>query len=316
MTTADGRGALTFNGEIYNFAPLREHLVGLGERFTSTGDTEVVLRALRRWGAGALARIQGMFALGYWDAAERELLLARDRFGKKPLYYAPLGPDGREGLVFASELRALLAHPRVHSERAIDPVAVAQFLVHEFVPAPRSILSNVRKLRPGQRLRWRGDTGVTLESYYSPPFGRRVRADAEEVAQELARLIDQATADRLVADVPVGVFLSGGLDSSFIAASAVRVHPRIKTFSIAFDDPSFDESAHARAVAEHLGTEHVEERLSLATMLDVVPATLDWMDEPLADSSFIPTSLLAGVARKDVTVALGGDGGQQTCRDE
>nr|BAL56291.1 asparagine synthase, glutamine-hydrolyzing [uncultured delta proteobacterium] len=311
MIARNGRSALTFNGEIYNFATLREQLTAFGEQFVSSGDTEVLLHALERWGTEALSRIHGMFAFGYWDHDNRTLLLARDRFGKKPLYYAPFGPDGIEGLAFASELRALMAHPRVRAERALDPIALVQFLVHECVPAPRSILANVRKLLPGEMLIWRDGTGLSVQSYYTPRYHRNTTGDPESLARELISRVQQATRDRLVADVPVGVFLSGGLDSSFVAACAVRAHPRVKTFSIGFDDPSFDESAHARAVAQHLGTEHVEERLSLQTMLDLVPSTLDWMDEPLADSSFIPTTLLARVARREVTVALGGDGGDE-----
>lgn len=311
MLGHDGASALTFNGEIYNFAELRAKLAASGERFHSSGDTEVLLRALERWDKNALERVHGMFAFGHWDASARRLLLARDRFGKKPLYYAPFGEGGIEGLAFASELRALLAHPRVRAERALDPVALAQYLMHDCVPAPRSILANVRKLLPGECLTWRDGMGYSLESYYAPRHGRWTRGEPEELAQEFLRLVERATADRLVADVPVGVFLSGGLDSSLVAACAARAHPRVKTFAIAFDEPSFDESAHARAVAQHLGTEHVEQRLSVSAMLDLVPSTLDWIDEPFADASLLPTTLLARVARREVKVALGGDGGDE-----
>ncbi len=308
----EGDDALTFNGEIYNFAALRDELAAGGATFRSSGDTEVLLRALARWGEGALGRAQGMFAFGHWSARERRLLLARDRFGKKPLYYAPFGPEGRGGLAFASELRALLVVPEVRAGARVDATALAQFMTHEYVPAPRSILENVRKLLPGEALVWRDGGPIARRAYYAPPFGaRRAGGDPDELAGELTRLVTLATNDRLVADVPVGVFLSGGLDSSFVAACAVRAHPRVKTFAIGFDDPSFDESSHARAVAEHLGTEHVEERLSAAALLDVVPGALDWLDEPFADSSFLPTCLLARVARRHVTVALGGDGGDE-----
>jgi asparagine synthase (glutamine-hydrolysing) len=312
----EGAHALTFNGEIYNFASLRGELAALGETFTSSGDSQVLLRALARWGEGALGRLQGMFAFAHWDDAERRLLFARDRFGKKPLYYAPFGPDGRGGLAFASELRALLAHPGVRAGARVDAAALAQFMTHEYVPAPRSILENVRKLLPGETLSWRDGGPIARRTYYVPPLSVRRRGagdarGARELADELTSLVTRATSARLVADVPVGIFLSGGLDSSFIAACAVRAHPRVKTFAIGFDDPSFDESAHARTVARHLGTEHVEERLSAAAMLDVVPDALDWLDEPLADGSFLPTSLLARVARRHVSVALGGDGGDE-----
>jgi asparagine synthase (glutamine-hydrolysing) len=256
-----------------------------------------------------------MFAFGYWDPGRRSLTLARDRFGEKPLYYALFGEGGRGGLAFASELRALLEHPRVRDERAIDPFAVAQFFLHEFVPAPRSILANVRKLEAGDTLTWTETEGARVTRYYAPPRGgRRLVGRGQspaELSAELVRRTEEAVRARLVADVPVGVFLSGGLDSSFIAACAARVHPRVTTFTIGFEDPSFDESAHARLVARHLGTEHVEHRLSPAALMDLVPSTLDWMDEPFADSSLVPTTLLAREARREVTVALGGEGGDE-----
>lgn len=311
MRTSDGAAMLTFNGEVYDYAATREALVAAGETFRSSGDTEVLLNALRRWGIDALKGIHGMFAFGYWSAGPRELLLGRDRYGKKPMYYAPLGADGREGLVFASELRALMLHPRVRAERAVDVAAAAQYLVHEFVPQPRSILANVRKLGPGEVLRWDEAHGVRVESYERPVYGNRVRASADVLADELVRRVDRAVARRLVADVPVGIFLSGGLDSSFVAACAVRHHPRVKTFAIGFDDPSFDERVHAEAVARHLGTDHRVEVLAPGAMLDLLPSVLDSMDEPHADTSILPTTLLARLARREVTVALGGDGGDE-----
>ncbi|MEZ4391014.1 MAG: asparagine synthase (glutamine-hydrolyzing) [Polyangiales bacterium] len=311
MRSPDDGAMLTFNGEVYDYAAVRARLVDEGERFRSTGDTEVLLHALRRWGLDALSHIHGMFAFGYWDARARTLLLGRDRYGKKPLYYAALGPDGREGLVFASELRALLAHPRVRAERAIDVAAVSQFLTHEFVPQPRSILANVRKLGPGEALRWDEARGPRVEVYERPVFGNRVRASTEALADEFLRRVDRAVARRLVADVPVGIFLSGGLDSSLVAACAVRHHPRVKTFAIGFEDPSFDERAHAESVARHLGTDHRVEVLAPGAMLDLLPSVLDAMDEPHADTSILPTTLLARLARREVTVALGGDGGDE-----
>ncbi len=313
MVTVEGDAALAFNGEIYDFADARAALEAQGERFTSRSDTEVLLLALRRWGPDALQRLHGMMAFAYWNVRDRSLLLARDRFGKKPLYYAPLGgPDAPDGVVFASELRALLRHPRVRAERAIDPAAVAQYLVHEAVPAPRSILANVRKLGPGERATWSEREGLRIERWYRPRFGMQMRGDLRELTQELTARVARAVERRLVADVPVGVFLSGGLDSSFIAALAARRHARVKTFAIGFEDPSFDESEHAALVARHLGTDHHTEVLAPSALLDLVVPTLDMLDEPHADSSILPTSLLARLARRHVTVALGGDGGDET----
>lgn len=304
---------LTFNGEIYDFAALRDELTALGYAFRSRSDTEVLLHALDAWGDRALDRVHGMFAFGYWSAPARTLTLARDRFGKKPLYYAPLGDEsGRGGVAFASELSALLVHPEVHARREVDPAAVAQFLTHEFVPQPRSILAQVRKLGPGERLRWTARDGVSVERWWAPRTGVRLRGDERELTQELSRRVERAVARRLVADVPVGIFLSGGIDSSFVAACAAATHPRVKTFAIGFDDPSFDERSHAELVARHLGTDHVTEVLSEQALVDLVEPTLDAMDEPHSDSSILPTTMLARLARRSVTVALGGDGGDET----
>ncbi len=254
-----------------------------------------------------------MMALAYWSVKERTLTLARDRFGKKPLYYAPLGgPSAPDGVVFGSELRALLAHPRVRAERAIDPVAVSQYLTHEAVPAPRSILANVRKLGAGELATWSEREGLRVTRWYAPHFGTQLRGDERELEAELTRRVSRAVSRRLVADVPVGVFLSGGLDSSFVAACAAATHPRVKTFAIGFEDPSFDESEHAALVARHLGTDHHTEVLAPSTLVDLVEPTLDRMDEPHADTSIMPTTLLARLARREVTVALGGDGGDET----
>ena len=312
MRSPDESAMLTFNGEIYDFAALREDLVALGYVFRSRSDTEVLLHALDAWGDAALDRVHGMFAFGHWSAPDRTLTLVRDRFGKKPLYYAPLGDDAaRGGVAFGSELAALLVHPEVHARREVDPAAVAQYLVHEFVPQPRSILAQVRKLGPGERLRWSARNGLVLDRWWTPRTGVRLRGDERELTQELSRRIERAVSRRLVADVPVGVFLSGGLDSSFVAACAAASHPRVKTFAIGFDDPTFDESAHAEEVARFLGTDHVTEVLTERALLDLVPPTLDAMDEPHADSSILPTTMLARLARRDVTVALGGDGGDE-----
>ena len=312
MRSSDGRWVLNYNGELYNHPVLRRRLAAAGVTFRGGSDTEVLLAAVSEWGLGpALEASEGMFALALWDRYRRQLHLARDRFGEKPLYYAPLGPDGRDGLVFASELRALLLHPSVAADRAVDPAAVAQFFLHEFVPAPRTILSNVRKLPAGSLLRWRDGAGLSIGEYYAPPRPVRAVDHAGPAAEELVRLVSRSTGARLVADVPVGLFLSGGLDSSFLAACAVQAHPRVRTFTVGFDDPSFDESAHARQVARHLGTEHTEIPLRTSAMLDLLPGALDWMDEPFADSSLLPTTLLAREVRREVTVALGGEGGDE-----
>jgi asparagine synthase (glutamine-hydrolysing) len=310
-------GVLVYNGEIYGYPEVRRRLETEGATFGSTGDVEVLLRWVERHGASGLSILRGMFAFAYYRERERTLLLARDRQGEKPLYYAPFGDRGREGVAFASELRALLVHPRVRLERAIDPAAVGQLLLHEFIPAPRSILNGVRKVPAGHYLLWSEDRGAEVASWDTgseatwPPPHAKSRADSGTLARELLRLGDESVRERLVADVPVGLLLSGGLDSSFIAACAARAGGRVRTFTIGFDEATFDESGYARAVARHLGTEHTEERLSEQAILELVPSVLDFADEPLADSSLLPTTLLSRLAARTVRVALGGEGGDE-----
>ncbi|MBI2897055.1 MAG: asparagine synthase (glutamine-hydrolyzing) [Deltaproteobacteria bacterium] len=297
-----GGQVLTYNGEVYGFAELRRELEGRGERFRTSGDTEVVLRALGVWGEEALGRFNGMFALGLWDSTSRSLLLARDRMGKKPLHWALL-EDGT--MIFGSELKALLAHPAM--SRAIDPSALRAYLVHEYVPAPATIFRGAFKIPPGGLLRYRAGS-VDTRSWWDIEFPQR-HAPGEPA--DLLGRIQRATARRLVADVPVGVLLSGGVDSSTIAACATRAAGKVRTFTIGFGDGSFDESTHARRVARHLGTEHHEERLEPGRIQDLCARIADVLDEPLADHSILPTFLLCRFARESVTVALGGDGGDE-----
>lgn len=314
------RGLLTYNGEIYDYAAVRARLERLGERFRSGGDVEVLLRTIERHGSAGLGALRGMFAFAYWAERDRSLLLARDRQGEKPLYYALFGDRGRDGIAFGSELRALLAHPRVRGERAIDPVALGQLLLHEYVPAPRSILVGVRKLGAGEQLEWSATRGAVVSQWeegsertWPPPRGARHgrSPDAAALERELVALGERVVQEELVADVPVGVFLSGGLDSSFVAACAARVGGRVRTFTIGFEESTFDESAHARAVARHIGSEHAEERFSARALGELVPSIVDDADEPLADSSLLPTTMLARLARRHVKAVLGGDGGDE-----
>lgn len=303
MATPSGSHVLVYNGEVYDFRELRRELEAEGETFRTAGDTEVVLTALVRWGERALARFNGMFALALWDARERTLLLARDRMGEKPLHYARLA-DGT--VLFGSELRALRAHPAL--PRAIDAAALEAYLVHEVVPAPATIFAAARKVLPAERIVVRPGGELDARPYWELRFPERhVRGDAVELGQRLAR----ATARRLVSDVPLGVLLSGGVDSSTVAAHAVRAAGRVSTFSVGFAEQSFDESEHARRVARFLGTEHHEERLDAAGVQALVPDLAEVLDEPFADHSILPTLLLCRFTRRHVTVALGGDGGDE-----
>ncbi len=307
MATPDGDCVVVFNGEIYNHRSLRERLEALGHRFATRSDTECIRHAYRQWGADCVAELDGMFAFGLWDTRLRRLLLARDRFGKKPLYWYAEGAR----LVFASTLTALLEHPAV--PRAIDRDALAEYLCLEYVIAPRTLLSNVQKLPPATRLVFDAAGGaVTTARYWQLVVDGSHYVDApEEAAAALEARLQESVHKRLVADVPVGIFLSGGVDSSLVAALAAREHAGIETFSIAFSDPSFDESVHARAVAAHLGTRHHEEELSLAEAARIVAELGAILDEPIADGSIVPTYLLSRFARRRVTVALGGDGGDE-----
>jgi asparagine synthase (glutamine-hydrolysing) len=309
MSDPTGRHTLVYNGEAYNFAELRAEMEGKGIRFRTRSDTEVVLQVLARWGPEGLARVNGMFALALWDSGEGRLLLARDRLGKKPLYYR-LTP---EVLIFGSELRALRLHPDVPS--TLSAAALARYLVLEYVPTPLSILEGVRKLEPGTWLEV-GEEGERQGRFWEPPFraaaGERAAPEEGGEPGRFRELFGDAVAKRLVADVPVGVLLSGGIDSSAVAAAAVRWGGgKVRTFTVGFRDPSFDESAHARRVAAALGTDHHEEVFAPEDALELVPRLAEIADEPLGDASLLPTTLLSAFARRHVKVALGGDGGDE-----
>jgi len=297
--------ALAFNGEAYDFAELREQLRAKGHPFTTRSDTEVVLRAYLEWGEEFAERVHGMFALALWDARRRKLVLARDRLGKKPLYYFAKGSR----VVFGSELKALLAHGGV--PRALDPEALVQYLACEYVPAPATILRGVNKL-PAAHVAVLDERGFRLRRYWDVPAPEpQRRVSSGEAAGELLRLLDVAVEKRLVADVPVGVFLSGGIDSTSIAALAIRHKKPLQTFSIGFLEESFDESPWAQLAAERLGTEHVSQKFSGQDCLDLIPAAAAQLDEPFADPSFLPTLLLSRFTRRHVKVALAGDGGDE-----
>jgi asparagine synthase (glutamine-hydrolysing) len=305
MTGEDGRVWTVFNGEIYNYRELREAHAARGHVFTTRSDTEVIVHGYEERGVASVGDLDGMFAIAIWDAPARTLLLARDRLGIKPLYYAVL-PDQ---IVFASELKALLEHPAI--ERTLDLTALSRYLAHEYVPAPHSILRAVRKLPAGHWLTYT-DGRVKLEPYWDVHFQRGAGIDEAEAVEALRAALDRSVKQHLVSDVPLGVFLSGGIDSSAVAAFAARHFPgRLKTFSIGFEDPSFDETAHARRVARVLDTDHQEEILDPRAALDLVARLPELLDEPLGDASFLPTYLLSRFTRRSATVALSGDGGDE-----
>ena len=297
-----GAVQVVFNGEIYNFPTLRRELEERGHRFSTHADTEVIPHLYEELGPRCVERLNGMFAFALWDEARRELLLARDRFGKKPLYYAQVG----RSLIFGSELKSLLEHPSCPSE--LDPEGLSRYLALEYVPTPYAIFTGVRKLPGGHVLRWR-DGRVSVDRYWSLSFASGPSADDpdtdDEYAEELTARLREAVRRRLMSDVPLGAFLSGGIDSSSIVAMMVEAMPSrdVKTFSIGFGERSFDESEHARRVAEHFGTDHHEEVFTPRAMTDVLPSVVDVLDEPFADASILPTYVLSRFTRESVTVA-------------
>ena len=313
MASSDGRYVITYNGEIYNFSDLRRELEAAGARFLGHSDTEVILECCVRFGVEqAIPRLNGMFAIALWDAKDRRLYLVRDRMGEKPLYWTKYGST----ILFGSELKAL----RVIADwmPRIENSAVAAFIRHNYIPAPYTIYSDVWKLEPGhlvmidsngerhERAYWNLDAAIA--DGRSHPLS----IDQEAATEELELLLTDAVSRRMIADVPLGAFLSGGYDSSLIAALMQKTSARpVKTFTIGFDDPAFDEAAHAEAIARHLGTDHTTFMVTGSDALSVVPKLPRMYDEPFADSSQIPTHIVSALTRKHVTVALSGDGGDE-----
>ncbi len=310
MVSHTGRYVIAFNGEIYNFQSIRQELAEFP--FRGHSDTEVVLAAFERWGvAESLAHFDGMFAFAAWDRAERALYLARDRFGEKPLYYGRMGST----LLFGSELKALQAYQDFEAE--IDRDALALYLRHNCIPAPHSIYKQVRKLPPASCLRICGRTEQltpywSLRSVVEKAVADPFRGSEEEAVERLDALLRDAVRSRMVADVPLGAFLSGGIDSSTVVALMQQYSSRpVRTFTIGLRESAYDEADSARQVARHLHTEHTELYVTPREAMDVIPLLPGIYDEPFADSSQIPTYLVSRLARQQVTVALSGDGGDE-----
>jgi asparagine synthase (glutamine-hydrolysing) len=302
---ADEAGAVqvTCNGEIYNFRALRERLQGRGHRFQTKSDSEVIAHLYEEKGVDCLDELEGMFAIALWDKSAGRLLLARDRLGVKPLYWAPVG----NGILYASEPGAILASGLVPP--APDPRALLDYLTLQYVPAPRSGFAGIHKLAPGERLVFEGGSH-RVERYWSLNFAKPEPIGEEEAIEELDALLAQATRERLVADVPLGAFLSGGIDSSLVVSYMAEAASQVKTFSIDFAHQRFSEGEHARRVAELYGTEH-EERLLEPEIEPLVADAVRFAGEPFADSSAIPTLLLSRATKQQVTVALSVDGGDE-----
>lgn len=314
MVSANGRYIISFNGEIYNFLDLRRELERLGHRFRGGSDTEVMLAAFSEWGLQqAVQQFNGMFAFALWDCQKRILHLCRDRLGEKPLYYGWMGKT----LLFGSELKSLKAYP--HFQAEINRDALALFLRHNYIPTPYSIYQGIYKLPPATVLTWNGletrsspipywSAKQVAESGVTSPFA----GSEAEAAQQLEALLQEAVKLRMVADVPLGAFLSGGIDSSTVVAMMQRVSSQpVKTFTIGFYEDAFNEAAYAKAVAQHLGTDHTELYVTPEEALAIIPKLPSLYDEPFSDSSQIPTFLVSQLARGQVSVALSGDGGDE-----
>lgn len=292
------------NGEIYNFQELRPALQAAGHRFVTGTDTEVIVHAYEEYGDEFVTRLRGMFALAIWDQRARRLVLARDRLGKKPLLYAHLGGD----LLFASEMQGLLAGGGV--PREVDLGALGDYLAHGYVPTPATVFRSVRKLRPGHLLVWEQGRVMTRR-YWSLDYGPKSALSEEAALDELEARLSEAVRLRLIADVPIGALLSGGIDSSLVVAFMARHSAKVNTFSIGFEDSAYDELAHARRVAKQYDTEH-HEFVVRPDAAAVLPTLVRHYGEPYADSSAIPTYYVAQLARQHVTVALNGDGGDES----
>jgi len=309
VSNEEGTVWAVLNGEVYNHPELRETLRESGHRFSSGVDTEVLVHLYEEYGAAMVHALEGMYAFALWDVRRSELLLVRDRYGEKPLFYADRGGE----LVFASELDALLAG--IGADAELDSTSVDAFFVFGYVPGPNSIVRGVKHVPPGHLIRWKRRAKPIGPEPYWTPVSSAAPSSAEpfeELVAETGRLLERSVQSRLIADVPLGVFLSGGLDSTLIAALAARASPRpIKTFTVSYDTGAVSEGSVARRTARELGTEHHELVLTQAQLLERVPALLAAMDQPLADQALVSLHAIAEHARRDVTVAIGGEGADE-----
>ncbi|MBI0577469.1 asparagine synthase (glutamine-hydrolyzing) [Neobacillus cucumis] len=310
MHSDDLNISIVFNGEIYNFIDLREELSDLGYRFRSNTDTEVIVYAYQEWGTNCFNRLNGMFAVAIYDKCKNELVLARDRIGKKPLYYYhKLGH-----FIYASELKAIMEYPGFVKEIRKD--VISSYLFHQYIAAPNTIFKDTFKLEPGTFLVWKNNT-IIIQKYWDivdkyMDLSNELITDYKQAKFQLNELLVDSVRKRMISDVPLGTFLSGGIDSSLVTAIAQSVSDKpIKTYSIGFEDPEYDESIFANEIADYLGTQHTVMEINTDDMVQLVESIPKYYDEPFADASQIPTMLVSQLAKRDVTVALSGDGGDE-----
>ncbi|MEW6095117.1 MAG: asparagine synthase (glutamine-hydrolyzing) [bacterium] len=298
---------VVYNGEIYNFQEIRESLEKNRHCFYTQTDTEVIVHLYEEMGTKCVEKLNGMFGFALWDKQKNILFLARDRIGIKPLHYTTINNQ----FIFGSEIKSILVHPDV--KREVDILSLSKYLTFEYIPAPNTIFKGIKKLSPGYMMTINQTGEIKTEQYWDINFSYDKKIKKEKVYQEeLLSLLKASVKRMLISDVPLGVFLSGGIDSSTVTALMSELVPgQVKTFSIGFEDRSFDESCYARKVAQYFGTSHYEEILNPNKLIELVPVIADVLDEPLGDASIIPTYLLSQFTRRHVTVALGGDGGDE-----
>jgi len=306
LSNEDGTIQVVCNGEIYNYEELREDLETNGHKFKTHSDIEIIPHLYEEYGTGFVDKLNGMFGLAVWDDKKKRLVIARDTMGKKPLYYSK-----QKGMfLFGSEIKAILAHPAV--DRRIDRTSLSKYLAYEYVPAPRSIFEQIMKLEAGHFLVCEKGN-ISIERYWDIPKEEFKKIEVEDAVQTIRDLLFHSVKRRLMSDVPLGVFLSGGIDSSAVTYMMTKIMPpqQVKSFSIAFEEKSFDESSYARQVANALGTDHHEELCTPKDLMNLIPEIVSFLDEPLGDNSIVPTYALSKFTRRHVTVALGGDGGDE-----
>lgn len=304
--TPDRTKCIVFNGEIYNYQELREGLIGRGHKLATKSDTEAVLHLYDEYGVDCLQHLRGMFAIAIWDNVEKTLFLARDRVGKKPILYSH---QANGDLIFGSEFKAVLKHPSV--SRDIDHEAIDSYLSYMCVPAPLTAYKAIRKLEPGHWLRWKAGE-IETRRYWLPDFSKKIRISEEEAIEESTRILRESTRLRMISEVPLGAFLSGGVDSSAVVAlMAQESSTPVKTFSIGFEDEDFSELKYAKRVAKHVGAEY-NEFIVRPDATEILPTLVDHYGEPYADSSALPTYYVSRETRQHVTVALNGDGGDES----
>ncbi len=295
--------AMVFNGEIYNFQELRNNLIARGHKFYTNSDTEVIIHQYEEDAEKCFEKLNGMFSLAIWDKPKRKLILARDRYGEKPLYWS----KSENTLIFSSEIKGILAHPLVRKD--LSHLAIYQYFSFDYVPQPFTIFKEINKLENGTFLIFK-DNQIAIEKFYNIKIDKS-KISFQESKIKLENLLNDAVSKRLISDVPLGIFLSGGIDSSVITYFAKKNREDIKTFSVGFEEKSFDETFYAKQAADYLKTNHTHIKFSSKDLLEIIPKIIEKLDEPFGDPSILPTYLLSKFVRENVTVALGGDGGDE-----